>query len=124
MVIKNRTYHNPINQEENTPLVTILETRTDLNQSTAIDSRKAPYVIDLAKASFGGITYPTVGSQWLLKKVSGVWTLMARAPQQNPQLAPSLVPQAGDTFLGNEGTTNIMGNLKVFGTITAAVDPD
>lgn len=135
-MVKNRTYHNPINQEENTPLVTILETRLDLNQSTAIDSRKAPYVIDLAKASFGGIMYPKVGSQWLLKKISGVWTLMARAPQQNPQLAPSFTPQAGDTFIGGEGKTYVIndlqvngneqvnGNLNVGGVITPATDAE
>jgi hypothetical protein len=118
-MVKNVTYHNPINQEENTPLVTILETRVDIKQSTAVDSRKAPYVIDLTKASFGGIYYPVPGTQWYLKKISGVWALMARAPQQNPQLNPSFVPVIGDTYIGSEGTTNVAKNLKVPGATTA-----
>jgi len=121
---RNVSYQNPIHAEENTPVVTILETKINDQQSFAIDSRGARYVIDLAKASFGGIVYPTQGSQWYLKKISSVWTLMARAPQQNPQLNPTLTPQPGDTFIGNEGTTNIMGNLKVAGLITTTVDPD
>lgn len=116
-MVKNVTYHNPINQEENTPLVTILETRVDLKQSTAVDSRSAAYNIDLAKASFGGVSYPEPGSQWYLKKISGVWTLMARAAQQNPQLDPALDPQPGESYLGDGGTTVIVGDQKINGNL-------
>ncbi len=109
---KNVTYHNPIHQEENTPLVKILETDISKKQSTAADGRKTPYVIDLAKASYGGVTYPVPGSQWYVKKVSGVWTLMARGPQQNPQLDPSLRVTTGDTFIGNGGTTVFVDDIQ------------
>lgn len=115
-MVKNTTYHNRINQEENTPLVTILETSITTKKSVAIDSRRSRYVVDLAKASFGGITYPEPGSQWYLKKISGVWTLMARAPHQNPQLDPSITPSLGDTYIGNGGTTNFVGDITT-GTI-------
>lgn len=121
--MKNVTYHNPIHQEENTPLVTILEVRIDLKQATAIDTRKSPYNIDLAKASFGGTFYPELGSQWYLKKISGIWTLMARAPQQNPQLDPSFTPEPGDTFIGQGGTTTIVGDLVITGSGGGGANP-
>lgn len=114
-MVKNVTYYNPIHQEENTPLVTVLETRTDTKQSTAVDTRGAQYVIDLTKASFGGISYPKPGTQWYLKKISGVWALMARAPRQNPQLDPSFNPQLGESYIGNGGKTVIVGDLTVTG---------
>src|SRR6478736_7065849 len=110
--MRHTTYHNPINQEEHTPLVTILEVRVDLKQATAVDSRKSPYNIDLSKAAFGATYYPLPGSQWYLKKISGVWTLMARAPQQNPQLDSSFDPQPGDSYLGQGGTTTIVGDVQ------------
>jgi len=119
-MVRNTTYHNRINQEENTPLVTILELKIETKQATAIDSRRGSYVIDLAKSSFGGIRYPSPGSQWYLKKISGVWTLMARAPQQNPQLDPAFDPQPGETYIGGEGKTYIVGDLEVTGTLTSA----
>ncbi len=120
--MRNVTYHNPIHQEENTPLVTILETDVSKKQSTAIDSRNAPYAIDLSKASFGGTTYPEPGSQWYLKKISGVWALMARAPQQNPQLDPGLTPQVGDTLIGHGGTISFVGDLEVNDDLTVNGD--
>lgn len=122
MVRTNVSYHNPINQEENTPLVTILETRVDLKQSTAIDSRRAAYNVDLAKASFGAINYPVPGSQWYLKKISGVWTLMARAPQQNPTLNPANTPVSGDTYLGAEGTTHVVSDVHILGGVIVEED--
>lgn len=112
------TYHNPIYQEEHTPLVTITETDIDKRQSAAVDGRKVPYVVDLSKASFGGITYPEPGSQWLIKKVSGRWTLMARGPRQNPQLDSTLDPQPGDTLIGSGVRTVIVGDAHVTGTLT------
>ncbi len=122
-MVRNITYQQPIHQEENTPLVTILDTRTDTKQSTAVDSRKSPYVVDLTKASFGGTFYPQPGSQWYLKKVSGVWALMARAPQQNPQISPSFSPQPGETYFGQEGTSVFVGDVQVNGTLTVSSDP-
>lgn len=121
------TYHSPGKAEENTPLVTILETNVEQKQSTAIDTRKSAYVIDLAKSSFGAVYYPTPGSQWYVKKIAGVWTLMSRAAQQNPQLNPGLTPAPGDTFLGGEGITYIVGDLNVGGSLTFGVggpDPE
>lgn len=112
-MVRNVTFHNPIHQEENTPLVKILETDIQKKQSTAADGRKAPYVVDLARASYGGVTYPEPGSQWYLKKVSGVWTLMARGPQQNPQLDPDLRVVVGDTFIGNGGTTVFVDEVQM-----------
>jgi microcystin-dependent protein len=125
-VPKNVTYHNPIHQEENTPLVTILEVRVDLKQATAVDTRKSPYNVDLSKAAFGGTFYPEPGSQWYLKKISGVWALMARAPQQNPHLDPALTPQPGDSFIGQDGTTTVVGDLHVNGglSVGGGTDPD
>lgn len=119
MVARNITYQNPINQEENTPLVTILETRVQTQESTAVDSRKAQYIVDLTKASFGAIYYPRPGTQWYLKKISGVWALMARAPRQNPQLDPSLNPQPGETYIGGDGQTVFVGDVKINGNNTS-----
>lgn len=117
---RDTTYQSPIRHEENTPLVTILETRLDTKESTATDSRGAAYVIDLTKASFGGIVYPLPGSQWFLKKISGAWAIMARAPQQNPQLNPAFTPAIGDTYIGQGGTVHIVNDLHVIDDV--AVD--
>ncbi|HEY6020546.1 MAG TPA: tail fiber protein [Candidatus Paceibacterota bacterium] len=117
-MVKNVNYFNPIHQEENTPLVTIFELKLDSKKALAKDSRGASYVIDLSKSSFGGIRYPKVGSQWYVKKISSVWTLMSRAPQQNPELDPSLTPAPGETYIGGEGTTYIVGDLQVTGGLT------
>jgi len=114
---KDITYHSQGKAEENTPLVTILETNVEKKQSTAVDSRKSAYVIDLAKSAFGGVFYPMPGSQWYVKKIASVWTLMSRAAQQNPQLDPTLSPVPGDTYLGSEGTTYIVGDLNVTGSL-------
>jgi hypothetical protein len=121
-MVKNVTYHNPINQEEHTPLVTILDTKIDTKQSTAVDSRQSPFVIDLTKAAFGGTYYPVPGTQWYLKKISGVWALMARAPQQNPQLDPSFAPVVGETYIGGESTTHIVSDLDVVGSVGSSGD--
>ena len=118
--MKNVTYHNPIHQEENTPLVTITETNVSKKQSTAVDSRNTPYAIDLAKASFGGVTYPSLGSQWYLKKISGVWTLMARGSLQNPQANPTFTPVVGETYIGHGNTVHATGDFKVHGALTVS----
>ena len=48
---------------------------------------------------------------------------MARAPQQNPQLDPGLSPVAGETYIGSEGTTHLVGDgLDVAGDFTASGD--
>lgn len=120
--MRNVNYQQTAYQEENTPLVTILETRMDTKESTAIDSRKATYVIDLIKASFGGITYPEVGSQWYIKKISGIWTLMARATFQNPQLNPAHDPGIGDTLVGNGGTVYLLNDVVIKGDVTIEGD--
>lgn len=121
-MVRNVTYQPRIHHEENTPLVTILETNVELKQSIAKDSRKAAYVVDLTKASFGWITYPKPGSQWYLKKISGVWALMARAPQQNPQLNPSFTPQVGETYIGGEDKNYLTNDTEVLGDLSVTGD--
>lgn len=116
-MVRNATYQNPIHQEENTPLVTILETRIDTKQSVATDSRGAQYVIDLTKASFGSTSYPQPGTQWYVKKISGVWALMARAPRQNPQLDPAISPKPGESYIGDGGKTVFVGDVQVNGAL-------
>lgn len=111
---RDRTYQSLIRQDENTPLVTILEIDLERKKATAKDTRGAAYIIDLT-ISFTGVSYPVLGSQWYVKKVAGVWALMAQAPRQNPQLTPSFTPGPGDTFFGGGGTVTLLNDVIIKG---------